>query len=91
MPLHDALLALTDKALETVPGLLRGHIAALRVALRQARLEQSPHSPYQAAGSGTPGPPLGAASSTPMSTPASGAAVVPRSPAGDSDYVEVSA
>ena len=41
MPLSDALLALTDKTLEAVPGLLRGHIASLRIALRQARQSQS--------------------------------------------------
>ena len=43
MPLHDALQVITDKTLETVPGLLRGHIATLRVALRNAK--QAPPLP----------------------------------------------
>ena len=35
MPLADAQVALTDDVLETIPGLLRGHISALRISLRK--------------------------------------------------------
>ena len=37
MPLHDALQVITGETLETVPGLLRGHIVTLRIALRNAK------------------------------------------------------
>ena len=44
MSLHDALLVITEETLETVPGLLLGHIATLRVALRNAK-QAPPSSP----------------------------------------------
>ena len=47
MPLHDALQVITEETLETVPGLLRGHIATLRVALRTAK-QAPPPSPVTA-------------------------------------------
>ena len=37
MPMASAQLALTDDVLETIPGLVRGNIVALRFALRQAK------------------------------------------------------
>ena len=37
MPLHDALQVITEEMLETVPGLLRGHVVTLRIALRNAK------------------------------------------------------
>ena len=38
MPLHDAVQVITEETLENVPGLLRGHIVTLRLALRNAKL-----------------------------------------------------
>ena len=50
MLLHEALQGITEETLEIVPGLLRGHIVTLRIALRNAK-QALPPSPVTATSS----------------------------------------